>query len=56
MPDAVGDISYDDFMDPLALAQLADDTALYAEKIENRKPHKEIYQNLSILIRETPGT
>ena len=35
MPDAVGDISYDDFMDPLALAQLADDTALYAEKIEN---------------------
>ena len=35
MPEAVGDISYDDFMDPLTLAQLADDTALYAEKIEN---------------------
>ena len=35
MPDAVGDISYNDFMDPLTLAQLADDTALYAEKVEN---------------------
>ena len=35
MPDAVGDTPYDDFMDPLSLAQLADDTALYAEKIEN---------------------
>ena len=35
MPGAVGDIEYDDFMDPLTLAQLADDTALYAEKIEN---------------------
>ena len=35
MPDAVGDTPYDDFMDPLSLAQLADDTALYAEKKEN---------------------
>ena len=35
MPRAVGDITYDDFMDPLALAQLADDTALYAEMIGN---------------------
>ena len=35
MPDAVGDTPYDDFMDPLSLAQLADDTAIYAEKIEN---------------------
>ena len=35
MPEAVGDVAYDDFMDPLTLAQLADDTAIYAEKIEN---------------------
>lgn len=34
MPNAVND-TYDDFMDPLTLAQLADDTALYAEKVEN---------------------
>ena len=35
MPKAVGDTPYDDFMDPLSLAQLADDTALYAERIAN---------------------
>ena len=35
MPSAVGDVPYDDFMDPLALAQLADDTALYAEMMRN---------------------
>ena len=35
MPKAVGDVSYEDFMDPLTLAQLADDTALYAELSNN---------------------
>ena len=35
MPRAVGDVRYDDYMDPLTLAQLADDTALYAEKRKN---------------------
>ena len=35
MPKAVGDVSYEDFMDPLTLAQLADDTALYAKLSNN---------------------
>ena len=35
MPEALNDIQYDDFMDPLSLAQLADDSAIYAEKIFN---------------------
>ena len=35
MPRAVGDVPYDDYMDPLTLAQLADDTALYAELLRN---------------------
>ena len=35
MPDALNDIEYDDYMDPLSLAQLADDSAIYAEKVKN---------------------
>ena len=35
MPTALNDTPYDDFMDPLSLAQLADDTAIFAEKIRN---------------------
>ena len=35
MPKALNDIVYDDYMDPLSLAQLADDSAIYAEKICN---------------------
>ena len=35
MPDALNDTQYDDFMDPLSLAQLADDSAIYAELIYN---------------------
>ena len=35
MPEALNDISYDDFMDPLSLAQLADDSAIYAELVRN---------------------
>ena len=35
MPEALNDVQYDDFMDPLSLAQLADDSAIYAEKIWN---------------------
>ena len=35
MPKALNDIKYNDFMDPLSLAQLADDTAIYAELIDN---------------------
>ena len=35
MPEALNDIEYDDFMDPLSLAQLADDSAIYAEMVHN---------------------
>ena len=35
MPKAAGDVSYEDFMDPLTLAQMADNTALYAELLNN---------------------
>ena len=35
MPKALNDIQYNDFMDPLSLAQLADDTAIYVELIDN---------------------
>ncbi len=35
MPNAVNDKQYDDFMDPLSLAQLADDSAIYAELLHN---------------------
>ena len=35
MPEALNEIEYDDFMDPLSLAQLADDSAIYAEAIHN---------------------
>ena len=35
MPEALNDTEYDDYMDPLSLAQLADDSAIYAEKIYN---------------------
>ena len=35
MPEAPSLESYDDFMDPLSIAQLADDSAIYAEKIQN---------------------
>ena len=35
MPEALNDIEYDDYMDPLSLAQLADDSAIYAEMIYN---------------------
>ena len=35
MPEALNDTQYDDFMDPLSLAQLADDSAIYAELICN---------------------
>ena len=35
MPESINDTQYDDFMDPLSLAQLADDSAIYAEKIYN---------------------
>ena len=35
MPTALNDTPYDDFMDPLSLAQLADYTAIFAEKIRN---------------------
>ena len=35
MPDALNNTEYNDFMDPLSLAQLADDSAIYAEFIHN---------------------
>ena len=35
MPEALNNNEYDDFMDPLSLAQLADDSAIYAELIHN---------------------
>ena len=35
MPEALNSREYDDFMDPLSLAQLADDSAIYAEMIDN---------------------
>ena len=35
MPEALNVNQYDDFMDPLSLAQLADDSAIYAEKLYN---------------------
>ena len=45
MPRAVGDVPYDDFMDPLAVAQLADDTALYAEMMRNlRTKFQKVFQ------------
>ena len=34
-PEALNDIHYNDFMDPLSLAQLADDSAIYAEMLDN---------------------
>ena len=37
MPNALKKDEYDDFMDPLSLAQLADDSAIYAETITNLK-------------------
>ena len=38
MPEALNREEYDDFMDPLSLAQLADDSAIYAEKLHNLVP------------------
>ena len=35
MPDSLKDDEYDDFMNPLSLAQLADDSAIYTETINN---------------------
>ena len=35
MPEALNNTQYNDFMDPLSLAQLADDSAIYAELIYN---------------------
>ena len=35
MPEALNHVEYDDFMDPLSLAQLTDDSAIYAEKVHN---------------------
>ena len=45
MPRVVGDIPYSNFMDPLTLAQLADDTALYAEAIATlRTKFQKVFQ------------
>ena len=35
MPKALNDMEYTDFLNPLSLAQLADDTAIYAELVDN---------------------
>ena len=43
MPQALNNVEYDDFMDPLSLAQLADDSAIYAE---NSQFHLQISTNI----------